>query len=107
LKAAFDGLRRTFDPEESIEAGAGLEFKVVEDALVKPVRLDWFVAPDEIDGLGRGAGWENLVVNGLVTEVDSIAEVWALIPVKEGREGPAVTVAVLDARAGDPERGIN
>jgi len=84
LKAAFDGLRRTFDPEESIEAGAGLEFKVVEDALVKPVRLDWFVAPDEIDGLGRGAGWENLVVNGLVTEVDSIAEVWALIPVKEG-----------------------
>ena len=108
MKAAFDGGLCAFDPEESIEAGAGLKFKVVEDALVKPLRLDWFAAPEEMDGLGWGAGWGagwgNLVVNGLVAAVDSIAEALALIPEKEGREGPAVAVAVFDARAEDPER---
>ena len=104
MKAAFDGGLCAFDPEESIEAGAGLKFKVVEDALMKPLRLDWFAAPEEMDGLGWGAGWGNLVVNGLVAAVDSIAEALALIPEKEGREGPATAVAVFDARAGDPER---
>jgi len=74
---------------------------------VKPVIFDWFAAPEEMDGLGWGAGWGNLVVNGLVTAVDSIAEALALIPEKEGREGPATAVAVFDARAGDPEREIS
>ena len=67
---------------------------------MKPVRLDWFAALEEMDELG----WGNLVVNGLVMAVDSIAEALVLIPEKEGREGPAVAVAVFDARAEDPER---
>jgi len=90
------------NPECSIETGTGLEF-VVEDALLKPVKLNWFAAPDGKDGVD----WENLVINGLVTAEDSVAEAPVLISEKEGREGPAITVAVLDAQAGKPERKIN
>lgn len=74
---------------------------------MKLVGLNWFAAPDEMDGLGWTAGWGNLVINGLAAAVGSVAEKLALIPEKIGREGPAVTVVVLDAHAGEPEYEIN